>query len=127
MMQNHISPLLVWLAGTAAGLASPSQSKVVPVTIVSVIIGNNPSFGYDSTTEIQTSAFKLGRSLYPQVFQDLTHLVVYRSGNFNCIDAGNEMILAISDLFTYRVLDDQVTSKVILSAGGVHYFYFLPK
>ena len=70
----------------------------VPVNIVVIVIGDNPSYGYSIQAPAYDVLFANLQAKYPVTFRNVNRRLIYKAGSFTCYEAGVAMLTVAGEL-----------------------------
>ena len=94
-----------------------SSTRGSYVSIITIVIGQNPMYGYYSSGPVFDIAFQTARERYPEMFANITQHTVYKPRNVSgCGDTGDMMFAVAGEVF--QLLEGSKGFPIILSPGN---------
>ncbi|XP_055335967.1 atrial natriuretic peptide receptor 2-like [Paramacrobiotus metropolitanus] len=120
VVSSCTSLLVVLLVGLLVGLLQWTHCRdvdVVPIQVVSVIIGDNPVYGYAISRAAHETAVEDVRGDYPRVFANFSWIYFNHTGNYSCVEASEEIIVKISEVYNESVQFPPSGPRILMAPG----------
>ncbi|OWA54611.1 hypothetical protein BV898_19010 [Hypsibius exemplaris] len=88
------------------------------VTIISVIIGDNPIYGYYAQSPAYDVALARALRMFPTTLSQVRRLSVYKPGNYSCPEAAALMPILAMEV-DQLIRDNPRDFTVLISPGGL--------